>query len=83
MNIPGICDKFLSVHQQSPRNCSGESDINNELILTFFQNSNGKNKIECFPLYSLLLAMGAKKIDFLSLGNSSNFEISINRWLYN
>jgi len=31
------------------------------------QNSNGKNKIECFPLYSLLLAMGAKKIDFLSL----------------
>ena len=81
MNIPVISVKFLSVHQQSSRNCSGESDCKNELtwIVTFFQNSNGKNKIECFPLYSLLLAMDAKKIDFLSLGNSSNSEISINR----
>lgn len=31
------------------------------------QNSKGTNKIECFPLYSLLLAMGQTKIDFFSL----------------
>ena len=34
----------------------------------FFQNEDYRSMIECYPLYSMLLAIGQTKIDFFSLG---------------
>ena len=38
------------------------------MYFLFLQTKDDKNKIECYPLFSMLLAIGETQIDFLSLG---------------
>ena len=38
------------------------------LDLDRVKNVNENEKVECYPLYSMLLAIGQTKVDFFSLG---------------